>query len=331
MVRLQVLPLNLKTRLTSLGETLFPGMDMRQAATLYLLVPVGIGAVLGWYRAGYAADYPLAVSLLDWLMNFVTLWIAFDLGSRLIAFLLRPWTPALWVILVVGGVAGVAVSRPIRSVIRDVTGSLAPTAPTETAFPPNLVWEEYVFAYAGVIAVPILIWVVVNYIYVSALGVPRFGHVGKHSDAKRALEAVVDGEEGENGRPEPSPAQPEFMKKLSGGLHTEVRALQAEDHYLRVHTDRSDDLIRYRFSDALNEVEHLPGLQVHRSFWINTTAIECIRRSGRSYEIVLKGGLEVPVSRSYRYAVKDAGLLQKFPEKKPGIDGGKAVTRTASV
>jgi DNA-binding LytR/AlgR family response regulator len=63
----------------------------------------------------------------------------------------------------------------------------------------------------------------------------------------------------------------------------------------------------------------MPGLQVHRSFWINTAAIEGIRRAGRSYEIVLQGGLEVPVSRSYRYALKEAGLLKKFPHRPAGL------------
>lgn len=287
-------------------------MDGRQVVTLYLLVPVGIGAVLGWYRAGYTADYPLAVSLFEWLTNFFALWIAFDLGSRLIAFLLRPWTPPLWGILVVGGIAGVAVSRPLRNVIRDLSGALAPDARPEIAFPPNLVWEEYVFAYASVVAVPILIWVVVNYIYAEALGVPRYGHLAKKVDAGRRLRAL-EGEQEDVGSLPPEP--PEFVRKLAGGADTEIHALQAEDHYLRVYTDQKSELIRYRFSDALDDVRHLPGLQVHRSFWINTAAIDHIRRAGRSYEIVLAGGLEVPVSRSYRYAVKDAGLLQKFPDK----------------
>lgn len=321
--------LNFKSRITAVGEKLFPGMESRQVITLYLIVPVGIGAVLGWYRAGYASDYPLAVSLLDWLMNFVALWIAFDLGSRLIAFLLRPWTPPLWGILVVGGVAGVAVSRPLRSAIREITSSLVPNVPSEIAFPPNLVWEEYVFAYASVIAVPILIWVVVNYIYVEALDVPRFGHVPKKSDAKHTSRVSVANAENQGSTATLPLHQLDFVKKLSGGPHTEIGALQAEDHYLRVHTNQNNELIRYRFSDALEEVQHLPGLQVHRSFWINTTAIDHIRRSGRSYEIVLKSGLEVPVSRSYRYAVKEAGLLQNFPDK-PTETGGGSMTSAAT-
>lgn len=302
-----------KDRLDSFGQWAFPGLDGRQVATLYLGVPLAIGATLGWYRAGYAAEYPLAVSLFEWTTNFFALWIAFDLGSRLISFLLKPWTPPLWLILVLGGVAGVAVSRPLRSVLRDISGSFAPDVRLEIAFPAGLVWEEYVFAYASVVAVPILIWVVVNYIYAEGLGVPRYGVLSDKSAAGRRLRQAEERHEGEDSEASQPAIVPEFVKRLTAGPDAEIRALQAEDHYLRVYTDTKSELIRYRFSDAVEEVQHLAGLQVHRSFWINTDSIQGIRRAGRSYEIILGDGLEVPVSRSYRYAIKEAGLLNKFP------------------
>ncbi len=272
-------------------------MQKRQALGLFVLIPVGIGATLGWYRAGYTADYPLAVSLFEWTSNFVLLWLAFEIGSRFASFLLRPWTPPLWGVLVLGGIAGVAISRPVRSLVREASAGLAPEVRAEVSFPDGLVWEEFVFAYASVVAVPILIWVVVNYIYVQAFDVERFGH--RRSEKSDQSEPAA-----------PTPV-PEFIKQLSAGPDAEIHALQAEDHYLRVYTATSNELIRYRFSDAVGEVGHLPGLQVHRSFWVNKTAVDTVRRSGRSYEIVLKGGLEVPVSRSYRYAVKESGLLSR--------------------
>ena len=52
------------------AERLFPGMDGRQIVILYIAVPLTIGALLGWYRAGYATNYPLAVSLFEWVVNF---------------------------------------------------------------------------------------------------------------------------------------------------------------------------------------------------------------------------------------------------------------------
>ncbi len=286
-----------KQRISAALSWAFPGMQPQQIVTFYLIIPIAIGAVLGWYRAGYAADYPLAVSLFEWTANFFFLWIAFELGSRLAAFLLRPWTAPLWVILIIGGVAGVAISRPVRNVVRDVSQRLAPGVNAEISFPAGLVWEEYVFAYASVVAVPIMIWVIVNYVYARALGVRRYA-------------SATDVELAQSGPAPDLNVPPEFAKRLNAGPKAEIYALQAEDHYLRVYTDSSNELIRYRFSDAVGEVRHLPGLQVHRSFWINTDAVDSVRRSGRSYEIVLKGGLEVPVSRSYRYAVKESGLLR---------------------
>lgn len=279
----------------ALWGRVFPGIHVRQAVGLFILIPTGIGATLGWYRAGYTADYPLAVSLFEWTTNFVLLWLAFELGSRFASFLMRPWTPPLWVVLILGGIAGVAISRPVRSVVRDISARFAPEVMAEVSFPDGLVWEEFVFAYASVVAVPIIIWIVVNYIYVQTFNVERFGHRRTEEEQPAA---------------DPVPVQiPEFVKQLTAGPDVEIHALQAEDHYLRVYTATSNELIRYRFSDAVGEVGHLPGLQVHRSFWVNKTAVANVRKNGRSYEIVLKGGLEVPVSRSYRYAVKEAGLL----------------------
>ena len=46
-----------------------------------------------------------------------------------------------------------------------------------------------------------------------------------------------------------------------------IRAVQAEDHYLRIHTDRGSDLILMRLSDAVIEMEGLEGAQVHRMAW----------------------------------------------------------------
>jgi len=44
-------------------------------------------------------------------------------------------------------------------------------------FPAGMVWDEFVFAYASVIAMPILLWVVTNYVFANGLGVPRYGYV----------------------------------------------------------------------------------------------------------------------------------------------------------
>ncbi|WP_339914277.1 LytTR family DNA-binding domain-containing protein [uncultured Brevundimonas sp.] len=84
-------------------------------------------------------------------------------------------------------------------------------------------------------------------------------------------------------------------------------AVQAEDHYLRIHTDRGTDLILMRLSDALTELEGLEGARTHRSWWVARDAVrDVVRGDGRAI-LTLDGGLTVPVSRRHARALREAG------------------------
>lgn len=112
----------------------------------------------------------------------------------------------------------------------------------------------------------------------------------------------------------PSPTiAPGDVDDLIAALPPERRgallALEAEDHYLRVHTDRGNALIHKRFSDALGQITAIDGLRVHRSWWVARSAIERVARDGDRLALHLRGGLVVPVSRTYALAVRDAGLV----------------------
>ncbi|MBW8813163.1 MAG: LytTR family transcriptional regulator [Caulobacterales bacterium] len=99
-----------------------------------------------------------------------------------------------------------------------------------------------------------------------------------------------------------------FRQRLSAKRRAaRLFAVEAEDHYLRVHTEAGDELITARFGDALRELAAAPGFQVHRSWWVAAEAIDEVRwRKGRG-EARLKCGLTVPVSRSNAAALKAAG------------------------
>jgi hypothetical protein len=86
-------------------------------------------------------------------------------------------------------------------------------------------------------------------------------------------------------------------------------AVSAEDHYLRVHTDKGSDLILMRLSDAVAELAGTDGLQVHRSWWVSRRAVEGTRRVDGRLELVLTQGLSVPVARGRMDAVRQAGLV----------------------
>lgn len=99
-----------------------------------------------------------------------------------------------------------------------------------------------------------------------------------------------------------------FLDRLPFRLRGAVlRAVEAEDHYLRVHTDRGSDLILLRLSDALAELEGLEGAQTHRSWWVARDAVRGVARGDGRATLTLEGGLEAPVSRRYARALREAG------------------------
>jgi hypothetical protein len=95
-----------------------------------------------------------------------------------------------------------------------------------------------------------------------------------------------------------------LLSRLPSRLGEEIVALEAEDHYLRVHTSLGSDLVLMRLSDAIAAIEPDLGIQVHRSWWVAHDAIcEIIRLEQRSH-LKLRNGLLVPVGRTYSAAVR---------------------------
>ena len=99
-----------------------------------------------------------------------------------------------------------------------------------------------------------------------------------------------------------------FRQRLSARRRqAALLAVEAEDHYLRVHTDAGEELITLRFADALDELAATPGFRTHRSWWVAASALEAVRwRRGRG-EARLRSGLMVPVSRGQAATLKAAG------------------------
>jgi hypothetical protein len=108
------------------------------------------------------------------------------------------------------------------------------------------------------------------------------------------------------GAPGAAPAR--FLERLPPRLRgAQLQAVEAEDHYLRLHTDRGSDLILMRLADAVAELEGLEGAQTHRSWWVAKDAVESARRADGRAVLKLKSGVEAPVSRTYVQALKSEG------------------------
>ena len=87
-----------------------------------------------------------------------------------------------------------------------------------------------------------------------------------------------------------------------------VLYLTMHDHYVQVVTSKGSELVLLRFSDALQELGERDGLQIHRSHWVALDAVAGCRRDGDKMLLTMSDGTELPVSRTYRKAVRELGL-----------------------
>lgn len=90
-----------------------------------------------------------------------------------------------------------------------------------------------------------------------------------------------------------------------------VLCLQMEDHYVRVHHQSGSELVLATMRQAQQTLHRVPGLQVHRSWWVAATAVAEPVLEGRNLRLRLTNGLLVPVSRQAVASVRAAGWLNR--------------------
>lgn len=160
-------------------------------------------------------------------------------------------------------------------------------------------WEDQIESETFSVAEVLLLYVQVLIIVIINTGLVSMVVMQRHR--------VATPEQGLSVRPGAA-----FFSRLPDHIGTDLLYMQMEDHYLRAVTQAGEALILVRFRDAMNELEAFGGLQVHRSWWVVSSEIEKLSRTGRRSELVMSDGARVPVSSSFREAV-DQLLTSKQP------------------
>lgn len=109
-----------------------------------------------------------------------------------------------------------------------------------------------------------------------------------------------------------APPSDRFYKRLKPALGRDLVCLSMQDHYVEVKTKLGAQLVLMRFSDALEELTDQPGWRIHRSHWVAEGGVANIRREGGKTFIVTSDDSELPVSRTYLPALREAGLFKRF-------------------
>lgn len=98
--------------------------------------------------------------------------------------------------------------------------------------------------------------------------------------------------------PDAKAAPSRLTARLPGKLGSDILALEAEDHYVRVHTVKGSALLLMRISDAISELDGMEGQRVHRSWWVAKAAVVGFAGKDRRLVVKLPNDLEAPVARA---------------------------------
>jgi hypothetical protein len=300
-------------------------MERGEAArlTFYLGLPLTVGFLLGTNQAGVGARMPWAFSVIFWTSCTLGAWFVFHLGTVIANRILHPWKAPLTAKLALGLLIA---SWPARFLINRYVGLYEGVLFNEDgvqSLPEIELSVSFAWAYLkrwlGVYA----LWVSANLFFDRIIGLPRYRavageyqpalagtplpvRVADHAAAPSAKHEIAQD-------PTITPMVSELFSKVPRKLGYDLLMLGSEDHYLRVHTTKGDALVLYRLTDAIEELEELGyhGLRIHRSYWVRLDAVEGGTTDGRRTTLRLRGGLSVPVSRTYREMVRNAGLLDQ--------------------
>lgn len=103
-----------------------------------------------------------------------------------------------------------------------------------------------------------------------------------------------------------------YEKRFIAGAHgklivigaDDIRYLEAAGNYVRLHTTNASPLLRGALSSLEKRLDPNRFVRVHRSFIVNAALIAELRlTSSGDYDVVLRDGGLVPMSRTYRDAV----------------------------
>lgn len=284
----------------------------------YLGVPLLIGFFLGWIQVGRTAEWPRYVSLLYWMgVSFGSLFLL-ELLTPPFASVLRPRGVPLWITLIIAQVViGWLAILPVMRFFTEFVQSFLPIA---LAHP---LQDGSLATVLQKLPTNIMTWVGINLLFFYGLGMERFGYQpparhfpalpeGTDSDSDpdpagfAPAPTAPDFDVGEPDVPATDSPRPVFMTRMRDARLGQLLALQADGHYLHVHTDAGCDMILYRFSDALTELPDSEGMRVHRSWWVAERAVDSKEKGEK---LTLVNGVTVPVSRSYRVRVRERGWL----------------------
>ena len=134
------------------------------------------------------------------------------------------------------------------------------------------------------------------YVWVIAIVITAVSEAVAHRNDTAAASAQIE--------------RPALMERLPLKFQdADLYAAVSEDHYVRIYTSNGEHMLLMRLSDVSDLAHPVEGLSPHRSWWVATAGVAEVMRGDGKMTLLLKSGVEVPVSRAGAKRVRDAGWL----------------------
>lgn len=265
-------------------------------------IPAAIAVLFSMVGVRLIMGLPYLVGLGYMLLHMFTAWWSVSLGSWLVRYAFRSWRPPVIAICVMGFFVSLVPAGFLFQRLGEFYGGLYPIFAANRADSVLPSWGiDYLlhFIRYSFPALPLFLAGVYGYRYVRGVDWLGYGVTDTATAARapgpdtarkttatlRPMAGLIDG------------------SKLPGDA--ELIAIKAEQHYIRIWSDRGTDMVRYRFRDLAEVLGGCDAGQVHRSWWVNFDRVRSRRLRGRKLELELDGDLRVPVSTSFKRAVID--------------------------
>ena len=267
--------------------------EWRHYWLFFLGVPCAMAFLFSLVGIRLINGMPYLDGLLYMVLHMCLAWWNVSLGSWAIHYMFRSWQPPVMAIIPMGFIISAIPAAFSFQALGDLYASLYPVFAANRADTIRPGWSiDYLghFIRYSIPALPLYIAGVYGYRAVFGVEWLTYPSEARQDDVparqlsrNRPLASMIDG------------------SKLDGDA--EIIAIKAEQHYIRIWSDRGTDMVRYRFRDVAETLAGCDGDQVHRSWWVNFGRVSSVRPAGRSVELELPGDLSVPVSLAHRNTV----------------------------
>lgn len=269
-----------------------------ESLAFYFIVPAISGFMLGWHQIGPGGYTSIWISVASWVLHNEIFWLMGFLALVIVNFAFKNIQGYLIPRLVLSGIVALVIARPFFWAAYEVpvsfaqqTGVLPETEIRSFVFfdPSMAFLSEMVTIYAPNMILWLLTCLVIcrygNFPYSLLVASPQDEH---HPDLDTS---------------EPTSKPTHFLRQLKTGIGDNVLLLKAEKNYVRAVTDLGEDLVYYKFGDAITQFAS-DGLQVHRSYWVSKSLLSDPGTKLDGHEIKTKDGKSIPVGMTFLRELK---------------------------